>query len=83
MLGDGAAIGRLESIVHPEVAKAREEFLARARVEGRRLVVIDVPLLFESGGDRLVDIVVVVSASEIVQKTRALAREGMTTGALR
>jgi dephospho-CoA kinase len=79
VLGDASAIGRLESIVHPEVAKAREEFLARARVEGRRLVVIDVPLLFESGGDRLVDIVVVVSASEIVQKTRALAREGMTT----
>jgi dephospho-CoA kinase len=78
VLGDGPALARLEAIVHPEVAKARREFLASAAAQGRRLVVIDVPLLFESGGDKSVDVVVVVSASEIVQKARALAREGMT-----
>ena len=53
-------------------------FFASPLRERRRLVVVDVPLLFESGGDRSVDVVVVVSASEIVQKARALAREGMT-----
>ncbi len=77
-LGDPAAIARLESLVHPEVAKARDDFLRRAAAQGRRFAIADVPLLFESGADRSVDVVVVVSASEIVQKTRALAREGMT-----
>ena len=78
VLGDSAALARLESIVHPEVAKARQDFLAAVATKGNRLVVVDVPLLFESGGDRLVDVVLVVSASEAVQKARALARTGMT-----
>jgi dephospho-CoA kinase len=78
VLGDKAALARLESIVHPMVANARLEFLRSAAALGRRLVALDIPLLFESGGDKSVDIIVVVSASEIVQKTRALAREGMT-----
>lgn len=78
VLGDSAALARLEGIVHPLVAKAQREFLLRAAAQGRRLVVIDIPLLFESGGDRSVDVIVVVSASEIAQKARALGREGMT-----
>jgi dephospho-CoA kinase len=78
VLGDSAALARLEGIVHPMVAKARQEFLRRAATQGRRLVVVDIPLLFESGGEKSVDVIVVVSASEIVQKARALAREGMT-----
>ncbi|WP_158815967.1 dephospho-CoA kinase [Methylocapsa sp. S129] len=78
VMGDGAALARLEGIVHPMVAKAREEFLSRAAARGVRLVVADVPLLFESGSEKSVDIIIVVSASEIVQKARALAREGMT-----
>ena len=78
VLADRAAIARLEAIVHPEVGKMRQAFLDAAATQGRRLVVVDIPLLFESGGDRAVDVVVVVSASEIVQKARALAREGMT-----
>ncbi len=78
VLADRAAIARLEAIVHPEVGKMRQAFLDAAAAQGRRLVVVDVPLLFESGGDSLVDVVVVVSAPEIVQKARALAREGMT-----
>jgi dephospho-CoA kinase len=79
VLGDSAALARLEGIVHPMVATARQEFLSLAAAQRRRLVVIDVPLLFESGGDRSVDVIVVVSASEIVQKARALARESMTS----
>jgi dephospho-CoA kinase len=78
VLGDSAALARLEGIVHPLVAKARQEFLRRAAEQGRRLVVVDIPLLFESGGESSVDVIVVVSASEIVQKARALARERMT-----
>lgn len=78
VVGDSVALARLEAIVHPLVGKARDVFLARAAAERRRLVVIDVPLLFESGADRSVDAILVVSASEAVQKQRALAREGMT-----
>jgi dephospho-CoA kinase len=79
VMGDRAALARLEGIVHPMVAKARLAFLSRAAAQGRRLVVADVPLLFESGGEKSVAVIVVVSASEIVQKTRALARQGMTS----
>jgi dephospho-CoA kinase len=78
VLGDAAALARLESIVHPMVAQARREFLLRAVAQGKRLVVVDIPLLFESGAEKSVDVIVVVSASETVQKARALAREGMT-----
>lgn len=78
VLGDSAALARLENIVHPLVAKARQEFLRGALARTRPLVVVDIPLLFESGGEKSVDVIVVVSASEIVQKARALAREGMT-----
>jgi dephospho-CoA kinase len=79
VLGDRAALARLEAIVHPEVATMRGAFVLREQAAGRRLVVIDVPLLFESGGERSVDLVLVVSARETVQKARALARPGMTS----
>jgi dephospho-CoA kinase len=78
VLGDSTALAQLESIVHPAVAKARQEFLQRALAQGRRLVVVDIPLLFESGAEKSADVIVVVTASETVQKARALAREGMT-----
>ncbi|MGA2792274.1 MAG: dephospho-CoA kinase, partial [Roseiarcus sp.] len=78
VLGDSVALARLEGIVHPMVVRARQEFLSSAAAQGRRIVVIDIPLLFESGGERSVDVIVVVSASETVQKARALARDGMT-----
>lgn len=78
VIGDREALARLEGIVHPLVEKARRQFLARAAAGGRRLVVVDVPLLFEAGADKSVDVILVVSASEVVQKRRALAREGMT-----
>lgn len=77
-VGDGAALARLEAIVHPRVAEARREFVARAAAGGARLVVVDIPLLFESGADKTVDVIVVVSASADAQRARALKRAGMT-----
>jgi dephospho-CoA kinase len=74
--GDPAALKRLESIVHPAVAALRAKFLDAARANGARLAIVDVPLLFETGGDRAVDAVVVVSASAEIQRARALSRPG-------
>jgi dephospho-CoA kinase len=78
VLNDPEALGRLESVVHPAVASMRAEFVARARGEGRRIAIVDVPLLFETGGDSAVDLTIVVSAPLSMQRTRALARDGMT-----
>lgn len=73
---DPAALARLEAIVHPAVAAARQAFLLEHAGEG--IVLFDIPLLFEKGGASLVDRVVVVSAPAEVQRTRVLARPGMT-----
>lgn len=78
VLGDADAMRRLERIVHPAVAQSRQRFLEVARGFGRRAVFLDVPLLFETGGDRTVDVIVVVSAKAELQRARALARAGMT-----
>jgi dephospho-CoA kinase len=71
------AFKRLEAIVHPLVASHRVQVLAQAREKGFRAAVLEVPLLFETGGDHLVDAVVVVSAPEPVQIQRVLSRPGM------
>jgi len=78
VLGDPAALKRLERIIHPLVRDEERRFLARARRDGRRLVALDVPLLLETGGDARVDRVVVVSAPAPVQRARVLRRPGMT-----
>lgn len=78
VLGDAAAMKRLEAIVHPLVRAREETFLAKARAAGARLVVLDIPLLMETGSAGRVDAVAVVSAPETVQKARVLARPGMT-----
>jgi dephospho-CoA kinase len=82
VLGDAEALRRLEGIVHPAVAQARGQFLIRADAAGRRLVIVDVPLLFETGGESTVDLVIVVSAPAAVQRARALARAGMSEAKL-
>jgi dephospho-CoA kinase len=82
VLGDANALERLEGLVHPAVAKARVRFLERAVAEGRRMATVDVPLLIETGGNLDVDLVIVVSAPESVQRARAMAREGMTESKL-
>ncbi len=75
---DDQAFRRLEAIVHPLVLKGRLEDLAAAEARGVRLAVLDIPLLFETGGDAAVDGVVVVTASPEVQAERVMARPGMT-----
>ena len=75
---DETAFKRLEAIVHPLVAQDRADDLAAARAEGVRLAVLDIPLLFETGGDAFVDAVVVATADPEVQAARVLARPGMT-----
>lgn len=75
---DAEAMAKLEAIVHPLVAAARMEFLARCRGTGAAACVLDIPLLFETGGDRGVDVVLVVSAGEAEQERRVLARPDMT-----
>jgi len=76
VFADKAALARLEAIVHPAVAAKRAAFLERHY--GKRAVVFDIPLLFEKGGHESVDLIVVVSAPEDVQRARVLSRPGMT-----
>lgn len=78
VLGDADAMKRLEAIVHPLVRAREEAFLAKARAAGARLVVLDIPLLLETGSAGRVDAVAVVSAPAEVQKARVLARPGMS-----
>lgn len=78
VLADPAAMARLEAIVHPLVAADRDAFLAGSARAGHKLAILDIPLLFEIGGEKEVDAVVVVTAPESVQKSRVLARPGMT-----
>ena len=75
---DPAAMQALERILHPMVRAAERAFLARARRAGRRLAVLDVPLLLETGGERRVDLVLVASAPRAVQRARVRARRRMT-----
>src|SRR5687767_11347936 len=77
VVGDPQALAQLEAIVHPLVRESEAEFLARSRTERRRLAIIDVPLLFETGGEGGVDIVLVVTADPAIQRWRVLARPGM------
>jgi dephospho-CoA kinase len=78
VMGDLAALRQLESIVHPLVQGAEAIFLADADAQGAPIVVLDIPLLFETGGNQRVDAVVVVTAPADVQRARVLERPGMT-----
>ena len=75
---DPAALRRLEAILHPMVAAEERRFLARSRARRVPLVVLDIPLLFETGAERRCDYVLVVSASALVQRQRVMRRPGMT-----
>ena len=77
IVGDEAALRRLESIVHPLVRQAADRFVAEAEASGAPVAVLDIPLLFETGAENRVDAVVVVSAPAEVQRARALERPGM------
>lgn len=78
VLQDPAAMRRLEEIVHPLARQAQQAFLRTRLQAGDEIVVLDIPLLFETGGDQYMDAVVVVTAPEAVQRERVLARPGMT-----
>lgn len=77
VLGDAAALKRLEAIIHPLVRADADAFLAKNRAAGAPLVVLDIPLLFETAGGNRVDKVVVVTAPAEIQRQRVLARPGM------
>jgi len=76
VIGQPVEMAALEAIVHPAVAAARRAFIARHR--SHPIVLLDIPLLFETRGERAVDMVVVVSASPFVQRRRVLGRAGMS-----
>jgi dephospho-CoA kinase len=78
VLRETGALARLEAIVHPLVRASADRFVSDARNRGAPIVVLDIPLLFETGGEDRVDAVVVVSAPAEVQRARVLARAGMT-----
>jgi dephospho-CoA kinase len=75
---DPAAIKRLEQIVHPMLGTSRQKFLEDAERSGAAVAVVDVPLLFETGGEKRVDAVVVVTTTPEIQRQRILARDNMT-----
>ncbi len=78
VIGDPAAMARLKSLIHPLVRADRNAFLAAARAAGEDIVVLDIPLLFETGAESEVDAVLLVTASEAVQNARIASRPGMT-----
>jgi dephospho-CoA kinase len=78
VFGDPNGLKRLEGILHPLVARSRDRFLRHAARHRRRIVMLDIPLLYEVGADKLCDAVVVVSAPRYLQRIRALRRPGMT-----
>jgi dephospho-CoA kinase len=82
VVNDPAAIKRLEGIVHPMLGASRQKFLLDAEQSGAPVVVVDVPLLFETGGEKRVDAVVVVTTSPENQRERILARGTMSNEAL-
>ena len=78
VFGDKAALRRLEAILHPLVRQAETRFVRQARARGDRLVVLDIPLLYETGAPERCDYVLVVSAPARVQRERVMRRPGMT-----
>ena len=78
VFGDPDSLKTLEQILHPLVAAERDRFLKRSRRHRKRVVALDIPLLYEVEADKLCDATIVVSASSILQETRVLARPDMT-----
>ena len=78
VVGDSDALKRLEGIIHPLVQEERDAFVGRAQSAGSQAIVFDIPLLFETGGEKKVDLVVVVTTSADIQRARVLKRPDMT-----
>jgi dephospho-CoA kinase len=78
VFGDTPALRRLEAILHPQIRAIERRLVARARARGEKLVVLDIPLLFETGSDQRCDYTLVVSAPARLQRQRVMRRAGMT-----
>ena len=78
VLGDPEAVKKLNSIVHPLIGRDRARVFEAAEAGGADMIILDVPLIFETGGEKNMDAVIVVTAPAEVQRERVLAREGMT-----
>jgi dephospho-CoA kinase len=78
LVGSPAEFKKLEAIVHPLVRAAEQKFLAQAEAKGAKVVLLDIPLLYETGGEARCDAVVVVTAPADIQRARILERPGMT-----
>ncbi|SLN20959.1 dephospho-CoA kinase [Oceanibacterium hippocampi] len=78
VIGKPEELARLEKIIHPLLSEGRKAFLRDAEASGKALALLDIPLLFETGGEARVDIVVVVSAPADIQRERVMKRPGMT-----
>ena len=78
VVGNEQQMKKLEAIIHPLVRAEENAFLSKAKTDGAKLVVLDIPLLFETGGNKRVDGVVVVTAPQSVQRQRVLVRQGMS-----
>jgi dephospho-CoA kinase len=83
VFADPAALKRLEAVLHPRVAATRRRFLAAAARRRAPLVILDIPLLFEGGGERQCDAVILVTAPAFLQRQRVLRRPGMTEARFR
>lgn len=77
LINDHEKLQSLEKIIHPLVQKKEKEFIERAHQQGKKLVVLEIPLLFETNGEKRVDSIVVVSAPRAIQKERAMIRQNM------
>ena len=82
LLASPHKLSTLEAIVHPRVREAEGEFLQHEFARGAKMAVLEIPLLFETNAEKLVDVVLVVSAPEAIQKARVLARPGMSDAKL-
>src|SRR4029453_19261155 len=78
VIGHPERLRKLESIVHPIVVKAEIDFLREQERKGAPMAVLEIPLLFETGAEKRIDVTIVVSAPRDVQRQRVLARSGMT-----
>lgn len=78
VLGNPEAMARLNRIVHPLIGKSRPDAFAVASAQGADMIILDVPLIYETGGEKNMDAVIVVSAPADLQRERVLAREGMS-----
>ena len=83
VFGDKGKLKKLEKILHPLVRQAEKKFLAKARARKKPAAVLEIPLLFETGGDKRCDVTICVVAPKAVQKTRVLHRKGMSAEKLK